>query len=93
MEDEYDKIKQAKFADSYDSHRSDQWKKNLASINESNIDAGFDIPGEGDEEQPVTDRDLFNMNTDRKLFNIDEKNKNKNSMNKASTMGGSSERN
>ena len=33
------------------------------------------------------------MNTDRKLMAIDPTNPNKNSMNKASTMGGSSDRN
>lgn len=41
------------------------------SINDSNIDPGFNWSGEEGPE-PQTDRDFYNMNTDRKLINMDK---------------------
>ena len=60
------------------------------SINDSNIDPGFEWD-EGPE--PQTDRDFYNMNTERKLINMETvKNMDSGTQAKQSTMGGSTDR-
>ena len=62
------------------------------SINDSNIDPGFNWSGEEGPE-PQTDRDFYNMNTERKLINMDKgKNMDSGTQAKQSTMGGSTDR-